>query len=144
MMVEQKIKKINCLVDIYQFVNKNWVDQMCFISDKEEIDQLVKEHSQGGISIPTELETIMVEEAFEFIMQQFEAKNKKSNNVLDKLITVFRRQERLTHENIDYKILAIMKRKLTQDTKLMLKDMTRSWEFTRSGSMILRLFSTLS
>jgi hypothetical protein len=75
MMVEQKIKKINCLVDIYQYINKNLVDQICFMSNKARIDQLVKEHSQGGINIETELEIIMIEEAYEFITVQFEAKH---------------------------------------------------------------------
>ena len=36
-----------------------------------------------------------------------------------------------------------MKRKLSEDTKLRLKDMSRSWEFTRKLSMIGKILLTL-
>lgn len=66
-MVEQKIKKINCLVDIYQYINKNYVEQICFKSRKLEVEELLLDHSKGGIQIPTELETLMIDETEEFI-----------------------------------------------------------------------------
>jgi len=55
----------------------------------------------------------------------------------------FKRLEDNTHENLDSKILEIVKAKLNDDTKLKLKDMTRSWEFTRTCSMIQRIIVTL-
>ena len=65
------------------------------------MDDLVNEHSKGGILIPTELELIMLDEAFEFITLQFESRNKRSNKVLNKLLTKFKRLEDNTHENLD-------------------------------------------
>ena len=62
---------------------------------------------------------------------------------MNKLLTKFKRLEDNTHENLDTKILEILKAKLSDDTKLKLKDMARSWEFTRTCSMIQRISYTL-
>ena len=66
-MIDEKIKRINFLVDIYQYLNKNFVDQICFETNKNYVEELMKDHSQGGIDIPTDLERIMIEEANEFL-----------------------------------------------------------------------------
>jgi hypothetical protein len=58
-------------------------------------------------------------------------------------LTKFKRLEDNTHENLDTKILEILKAKLSDDKKLKLKDMSRSWEFTRTCSMIQRIMYTL-
>jgi hypothetical protein len=80
------------------------------------MDDLLNEHSKGGILIPTELEIIMLDEALEFITLQFESRNKRSNHVLNKLLTKFKRLEANTHENLDQQILEIVKAKLNDDT----------------------------
>jgi hypothetical protein len=44
---------------------------------------------------------------------------------------------------MDYKIIDILQAKISDDNKLKLEDMTRTWEFTRPGTMSVRLLETL-
>lgn len=58
------------------------------------------------------------------------------------MVVKFKRLENESNENIDETIIDILKSKLTDDSKLKLKEMTRTWEFTRPSSMAVRLFET--
>jgi hypothetical protein len=41
-LVEEKIKKINILVSIYQYIQKNWIEQIFFKNGKHEVEELLK------------------------------------------------------------------------------------------------------
>lgn len=41
-LVEEKIKKINILVSIYQYVQKNWIEQIFFKNEKDEVEELLQ------------------------------------------------------------------------------------------------------
>jgi len=65
--------------------------------------------------------------------------------VLRMILTIvikFKNLEAASSENIDHQLLDIIKSKLPEETTLKLKEMTRTWEFTRPGTMIIRLIET--
>lgn len=58
------------------------------------------------------------------------------------MVIKFKNLEAASSENIDHQLLDIIKSKLPEETTLKLKEMTRTWEFTRPGTMIIRLIET--
>ena len=84
----------------------------------------------------------MDDEAYDFITRHFQNTTSTTKNELNVLVQQFKRLEAESHVNIDDKIIQILKAKLTDETQLKLKEMTRTWEFTRPLTMIERLFET--
>jgi hypothetical protein len=98
-----------------------------FKNNRKELEGILREHAAGEVAVPTELEKIMTIEALEFIKRHYDhtggkkelslllAKSRGKGNILQ--ITGF-------------------------DRIIKLNDMKKTWEFTRTVPMIVRLIET--
>ena len=91
------------------------------------LENLVKKHATGEVSIPTELEQIMLDEAEELIKRRFD--NKEGSSEMSTLIARAKAGKNL-----------LMLTDL--DRQIKLKTMPRTWEFTRPTSMLFKLVET--
>lgn len=125
--VAAKLKKMRTLVTFYIWLNQTFTTQIMFKNNRKELEGIVKEHAAGEVAVQTELEKIMTTEALEFIKRHYDhtggkqelsmllAKSRGKGNILQ--ITGFHRL-------------------------IKLKDMKKTWEFTRTLPMIIRLVET--
>lgn len=123
-----KLKKMRRFVKLYIWLNKTFTKQIMFKNNREHLQEIVRQHASGEVAIQTELERIMTIEALEFIRAHYDhtggkqelqillAKSKGKGNLLQ--ITGFA-------------------------GKIKLKDMSKTWEFTRTFPMIIRMLETL-
>lgn len=126
--VAAKLKKVRSVVKLYLWLNRALTTQVMFINEREDLESLVHQHAAGAVAIQTELERIMTTEALEFIRRHYDhtggraalstllARAKDKGNILQ--LTGF-------------------------DRTIKLKDMTKTWAFTRPVPMLVRLGETM-
>jgi hypothetical protein len=61
--VKEKLSKLNMLSRWYLWLNKSFVELIMFKNEKDTIEELFESHSKGQVDTPTELETILEEDA---------------------------------------------------------------------------------
>jgi len=125
--VKAKMTKVRSLVKWYLWFNKSFTEQIMFKNNKQQLREIVKQHSAGEVNIQTELERMMTIEAEEIIRSFYDhTQGKRELQVL--------LQKSRGKDNI-----------LTMtgfDKKIKLKDMKKTWEFTRTWPMMIRLTET--
>jgi hypothetical protein len=133
-LVAEKKKKLNRLTRLYLFINNNFVEKIMFKNKKADLEQLLAEHSKGGVDIPTELDVIMLDEALFLIEQHYD--NLEGKEMLQKL------QEAKVHFTTPGTGSKKLLKKSNLDSKIKLQHMPRTWAFTRPCSMCLRLIES--
>jgi hypothetical protein len=103
-----------------------WVEKIMFKNELELITPILKKHSEGELSTPTELEMIMFDEVKEIIKRKYDHKEGNEN-----LMTLIKKCQKLDEGK---KLLEIT----DFDKKIKLNMMPRTWEFTRPSSMIIK------
>jgi len=124
-------------VRFYNWLNNTFVQKIMFKNRREELEALKKDHAAGGIKTPTELEHIMLTEARELVRNQYanlEGASKLGRHVKES------RQRRQSSGATGAKFSLLQHTGL--DRKIRLKDLQKTWEFTRSGPMVLRFIET--
>lgn len=101
-----------------------------FKNERETLEPILKKHAQGEVSIPTELESIMYDEAKDIIRRKYDNKN----GAKDLMVLIKQAQGQKGK-----KILEITR----FDRKIKLNMMPRTWAFTRPGSMIMKNIEVL-
>jgi len=128
--VDAKLKKINWLSCLYQWLQTNFVNQIMFKNKPKVLGQLLKTHAEGEVYIPTELEAMMLEDARYLIRERYD--NRIGINDLQALIS---------------KSKTSLKKSLLQmtdlESQIKLKQLPNSWKFTRPFSMLFKLLETL-
>ena len=66
-LVKAKLDKLNFLSKLYLWLQRTFVEQIMFKNNKKRLADLVQSHAEGEVTVPTELEVIMKEEATEII-----------------------------------------------------------------------------
>lgn len=102
-----------------------------FKNKKADLEQLLAEHSRGGVDVPTELDVIMLDEALFLVEQQYDDLAGK-----EELQRLQEAKGHFAHAG------TASKRLLTKSglaSKIKLQHMPRTWAFTRPCSMCLRL-----
>lgn len=61
--VKSKKNKLRCCVSFYNWLNQKFTDQILFKNKKSELEYLSKAYAAGEVTVPTELEVIMQNEA---------------------------------------------------------------------------------
>ena len=105
-----------------------------FKNKKADLEQLLAEHSKGGVDIPTELDVIMLDEALFLIEQHYD--DLEGKEMLQKL------QEAKVHFTSPGSGSKKLLKKSNLDSKIKLQHMPRTWAFTRPCSMCLRLIES--
>ena len=61
--VTAKLEKLNWMAKLYLYLNKHFVTKIMLKNEKDKLIELLKLHSTGQVEVPSELETIMFEDA---------------------------------------------------------------------------------
>lgn len=131
--VKAKKQKLGRLARLYFTLHKNYVEEIMLKNQPEVLNDLVQKHAEGSSDLPSELDAIMLEEATELIKNNFDNKNGA--------ITLYNILARAKASNLghdDTNLLALT----GIDQEIKLKDMRRTWQFTRTSSMIFKLIET--
>jgi len=132
-LVAEKKKKLNRPTRCYLCINNNCVEKIMFKNKKADLEQLLAEHSKGGVDIPTELDVIMLDEVLFLIEQHYD--NLEGKELLQKLQEA---KGQFTSGTRSKKLL----KKSNLESKIKLQHMPRTWAFTRPCSMCLRLIES--
>ena len=125
---------MSCCVRFYKSLNDRLVQKIMFKNKKNELEQLKKEHAQGGTEIKTELENIMLAEAKELLRDRVE--NLEGRRQLHEFCT--RRKsggsKKRWYEHSFFKGV---------EKKVKLKNMQRTFEFVSGYQLLIRFIETL-
>lgn len=61
--VKAKQKKLRCCASYYNWLNQIFTEQIIFKNKKEHLEELTDTFAKGDVYVPTELETVMKQEA---------------------------------------------------------------------------------
>jgi hypothetical protein len=98
------------------------------------LEELVRKHAKGEVAVPTELEKIMLEEAEELIRHKYD--HKAGARELYRLLQAAKDKDGRTKRGKNLLVLTNF------DKKIKLKQMVRTWGFTRPWSMMFKLIET--
>lgn len=98
------------------------------------MEELVRKHAKGEVAVPTELEKIMLEEAEELIRHKYD--HKAGARELYRLLQAAKDKDGRTKKGKNLLVLTNF------DKKIKLKQMVRTWGFTRPWSMMFKLIET--
>jgi len=115
------------LSKLYLCLNDTFVEKILFKNKTEELRELNKQHAAGSVEIPTELDVIMQSEAEFLIRDKYD--NTSGAKELEDHIKEANKKNLLKMTGFDKKVR--------------LNQMRRTWEFTRTGSMLHKLLETL-
>ena len=124
-------------VRFYNWLNNTFVQKIMFKNRREELEALKKEHAAGGIKTPTELEHIMLTEAKELVRNQY-ANLDGALRLQRHVKEAKQRQSSAGKTGAKFSLL----QHTGLDRKIRLKDLQKTWEFTRGGPLVLRFIET--
>lgn len=125
--VRSKMKKQRICVQFYVWLQNTFVEKLIFKNERQNLEILKKKLAEGSINVPTELETLMISEAQEFIQHSYD--NKEGSMELAKLLKMNRDKS---------SILSLT----NFDKKIKLNQLKMSWDFTRTLPLMLHLIET--
>lgn len=134
--VKVKKAKLNFLSRVYLFLQTNFVEQIMFQNDEEALRKIVDRHREGEVSIPTELEQIMLEEAEWLIEEQYDHRQ----GMIDLAYLFGEHFIKKDGQTISKGKSLLQMTDFDRIVKL--HDMKRTWEFTRPVSMLFKLMET--
>jgi hypothetical protein len=132
--VKEKLTKLNRLSRWYLYLNKAYVEPIMFKNERDALEELFESHSKGQVGTPTELETILEEDAQFYIRKLFDHKEGAK-----KLYNYMNEYKGKHYKSNDHKVL-LDKTGLLKRIKL--KQLARVWSFTRTSSMIQHILET--
>jgi hypothetical protein len=124
-----KIAKLNLISKIYLYLNNNFVEKIFFKNQKDQLENFVNLHSTGECNTPTELEQIMYEEARYLIQHAYD-----NRDGVYELYNLMAKNKGKSNKNL--------LEATNFDKKIKLRQMHRTWEFTRPISMIQKILET--
>lgn len=127
--VKSKMGKHRICVRLYLWLQETFVELIMFKNQKSELESLKTKLATGSVHVPTELESLMTIEAQELIENHYD--NLEGEKELFKLIQLNRDKSQ--------SILALTK----FDKRIKLNQMKMTWDYTRSGPMLLHFVETL-
>ena len=72
--VRSKMAKQRICVKFYIWLQNCFVEKIIFKNQRNELEDLKQKLAEGSINVPTELETLMITEAKEFIQNHYDNK----------------------------------------------------------------------
>ena len=129
--VKSKREKLRASVRFYNWLNRHYTEQIMFKNNLEELNEIKMKHAAGEVNIPTELEIIMFVEAKEMIRHKYD--HLEGSNELAILVT--------EQKNKSFKKNLLQITRI--DKKIKLRDMQKTWAFTRPVPMVMRYIETL-
>jgi hypothetical protein len=105
------------------------VNKILFKNTRELLEPILKTHAEGQYFIPTELEAIMISETSEMMRKYYG--HREGSKELKKILQDSKRTKTSLLENDQF------------FKTVKLKDMKRTWEFTRPFSMMFKLIEVL-
>lgn len=71
-LVKAKMEDMNVLTKIYQYLNRTFVERVMLENRREKLTTLNQSHAAGSVETPTELETMIREEAMFVVKERFD------------------------------------------------------------------------
>lgn len=71
-LVKAKMENMNVLTKIYQYLNKTFVERVMLENRREKLTALNQSHAAGSVETPTELDTMIREEAMFVVKERFD------------------------------------------------------------------------
>jgi len=71
-LVKAKMEDMNVLTKIYQYLNRTFVERIMLENRREKLTALNQSHAAGSVETPTELETMIREEAMFVVKERFD------------------------------------------------------------------------
>ena len=133
-----KFQKMPKCVRFYNWLNNTFVQKIMFKNRRAELEALKKEHAEGSVKTPTELEHIMLTEARELVRNQYA--NLEGAERLGRHVRDYKEKQDRGAGRSGQKFSLLQHTGL--DRKIRLKDLQKTWEFTRRGPLCLRFTET--
>lgn len=127
--VKAKQQKMRMSVRLYIWLNRTFTTQIMFKNKEDQLKDLVRQHAEGEVYIPTELESIMQVEAEEIIRHHYDHLEGRQE-----LTFLVQRSKGKTG--------ASLLQMTGFDKKIKLQDMQKTWDFTRPMPMVIRYLET--